>query len=1055
MSDEPIASEGLEVFLRSSGADGTGLFTADGLTIRAGSTGRASSVASFAPRDQRLRDELVASGDVVFDGDRLRFVRDCHFGSPSSASSVLIGRPSNGWIVWKTADGQPIDATRVDEDFEQEQEFRRRWYEAHVERLEADSSIPANRWVWQDNFLTAADEGLSILAALDASSDVAAFGTALQQWSVKSTTPGFNGFSGQMLVNQLVKRSENARELADVLSDVLRVPTGRAEARRKIDRLVAHIEEIRVGAHPAPGHVPFLVSYFWALQDHDTWPLIWATAALFTEFCTGQSLPPSPSDRYDRYCDFVASVDDDFERFERVAAWWNEFKPLILDPMLVDRCEFGIDSERISAEALQHNADALVAVAGYTATRLVDVVSAAAGRSLSAVKPPRTWAEDRPRSDYWADWRAVDNGPSIRLWVTHAGAGIGIVPGVVRAGWLGEVTPLIEGSKLADFQRVDTRGSVGDPNRKIVAGRSGEFLYGKWFEPEQLAGLDVEQEITAATVSLQPLLDELIQRATGRDDRDSEDPLTPFVAEFVRDLGYPSASDEQNQADRERFERLLAADSIALADPVELRALWSTGRYGGPGSQSILNISLRDADAAEYDRIIDTLRFVIWGDGDDADRIDAVLDRDGERYVRGLGESVILKLLAICHPDRYVPVFPYAGPEGKLAMLKALDLPVPDGSRGQLQVRSNELLRDRLSRFFPGDPWAVMRFGYWYREHIAEADPSEPDSNDGVDVIGDLADELLVDRSFLDDIIALLEDKKQIILYGPPGTGKTYLAQKLAEALVPDPTRRPLVQFHPSMSYEDFFEGYRPDATADGDLSYRLTKGPLALLAERALKSPGKRHLMVIDEINRANLPRVLGELLFLLEYRNVAVPTLYRPDDPFELPADIWFIGTMNTADRSIALVDAALRRRFHFVPFFPNHGPMAGLLERWLAKHKEPAWVGELVAMVNDQLTEALNGPHLQIGPSYFMKEHLDRDAVRRIWEYNIEPFIEDQFFGDPTQIDRFRFSSVMAAYLSAVDVASLEELEAALAGDAGAATIISTTSTTDPPDDSDEIA
>jgi 5-methylcytosine-specific restriction protein B len=119
--------------------------------------------------------------------------------------------------------------------------------------------------------------------------------------------------------------------------------------------------------------------------------------------------------------------------------------------------------------------------------------------------------------------------------------------------------------------------------------------------------------------------------------------------------------------------------------------------------------------------------------------------------------------------------------------------------------------------------------------------------------------------------------------------------------------------------------------------------------------------------------------MLFLFEYRNTPVRTLYRPDDPFELSKDIWFIGTMNTADRSIALVDAALRRRFHFVPFFPNHGPMAGLLDRWLKREGEPAWVGELVAQVNDELEQELGGPHLQLGPSHFMKSDLDQDALR----------------------------------------------------------------------------
>ena len=132
---------------------------------------------------------------------------------------------------------------------------------------------------------------------------------------------------------------------------------------------------------------------------------------------------------------------------------------------------------------------------------------------------------------------------------------------------------------------------------------------------------------------------------------------------------------------------------------------------------------------------------------------------------------------------------------------------------------------------------------------------------------------------------------------------------------------------------------------------------------------------MIIDEINRANLPKVLGELLFLLEYRNEPVRTLYRPDDPFELPKDLWFIGTMNTADRSIALVDAALRRRFHFVPFFPNHGPMAGLLDRWLERERRAGVGRRAGGQVNDELSEALGGPHLQLGPSHFMKHGLDQ--------------------------------------------------------------------------------
>ena len=308
----------------------------------------------------------------------------------------------------------------------------------------------------------------------------------------------------------------------------------------------------------------------------------------------------------------------------------------------------------------------------------------------------------------------------------------------------------------------------------------------------------------------------------------------------------------------------------------------------------------------------------------------------------------------------------------------------------------------------------------WYNDN--GPDPNDP-PNGPCKRIEEAARELLVDPSFLYDIKSLLEDKGQVILYGPPGTGKTYLAKRLAEALAPDSEFRALVQFHPSTSYEDFFEGYRPVPAADGGIGYELTRGPLARMAAHAEEHPEKRHVMVIDEINRANLPRVLGELLFLFEYRGERVSTLYRSDGEFHLPESLWFIGTMNTADRSIALVDAALRRRFHFVAFFPGRGPTEGLLGRWLEREKQPKWVDGLVDMVNDELTEAV-GEDLQLGFSHFMRKGYGEEpsegdeTLRRIWRYSIEPFVEDQLFGDQEQIERFRFEKVIARYRSKLE-------------------------------------
>jgi hypothetical protein len=155
---------------------------------------------------------------------------------------------------------------------------------------------------------------------------------------------------------------------------------------------------------------------------------------------------------------------------------------------------------------------------------------------------------------------------------------------------------------------------------------------------------------------------------------------------------------------------------------------------------------------------------------------------------------------------------------------------------------------------------------------------------------------------------------------------------------VPSPGRGTpeIVQFHPSYSYEDFVHGYRPVTRADGALAYELKPGPLMRLARQAGEVPGE-HVLLVDEINRGNLPKILGELLYLLEYREDKVVLMYGEGEArFSLPEDLLIVGTMNTADRSIALIDAAMRRRFHFVPFFPNEWPLEGLLRRWLQRHR-----------------------------------------------------------------------------------------------------------------------
>ena len=207
-----------------------------------------------------------------------------------------------------------------------------------------------------------------------------------------------------------------------------------------------------------------------------------------------------------------------------------------------------------------------------------------------------------------------------------------------------------------------------------------------------------------------------------------------------------------------------------------------------------------------------------------------------------------------------------------------------------------------------------------------------------------LADTVFLPTEFLREIETLLTEKKQVILQGPPGTGKTFVAQKLAAALAGSKDRVTLVQFHPSYAYEDFVQGYRPTLLDNGQPGFQLTDGPLLRAAEQARQNPDVNHFLIIDEINRGSVAKVFGELYFLLEYRDEPANLQYS-DEPFSLPPNLYIIGTMNTADRSIALVDLALCAvRFYFVEFHPDDAASEGLyfVTGWSMKAPRRAWSG-----------------------------------------------------------------------------------------------------------------
>ena len=284
----------------------------------------------------------------------------------------------------------------------------------------------------------------------------------------------------------------------------------------------------------------------------------------------------------------------------------------------------------------------------------------------------------------------------------------------------------------------------------------------------------------------------------------------------------------------------------------------------------------------------------------------------------------------------------------------------------------------------------------------------DPPVREGPDLDA-LAEELLLPPEFLHETVTLLREKRQVIFQGPPGTGKTYVAMKLAECLSGSKERVTLVQFHPSYAYEDFVQGFRPTIAPDGQPGFKLRSGPLIHAAERARQEPEEDHFLVIDEINRGNIAKLFGELYFLLEYREQGIRLQYS-DDEFSLPTNLYIIGTMNTADRSIALVDLALRRRFYFVEFHPDRPPVQGLLHRWLERDTpNMRWVADVVDRANELLRD---DPHAAIGPSYFMQSDLNEKAVDRIWKHSVFPYIEERLFGAEDRLEDFRLSRLRGA-------------------------------------------
>ncbi|GGI08737.1 AAA family ATPase [Egicoccus halophilus] len=430
-------------------------------------------------------------------------------------------------------------------------------------------------------------------------------------------------------------------------------------------------------------------------------------------------------------------------------------------------------------------------------------------------------------------------------------------------------------------------------------------------------------------------------------------------------------------------------------------------------TREITSVRSRRDDAAAYETAVKWLEQAqTTGSGSFANLLSVLILNESHPPFRPTPITKFAALVGVSAPDSQ------AGATARyLAALDLFDTFIFEAEARGLELRDRldaQSLIWTLASTEPPADWPEsdrVAFLRWRGGAVEEGESDEEtDLSNGVGVaslddrLRELSERYHLGSKFLPQVFRLLEKRRQVIFQGPPGTGKTFIARKLAESIAGTEGDVRLVQFHASYAYEDFVQGYRP--TEEG--TFVLRDGPLVELARKARQSENATFVLIIDELNRANVAKVLGELYFLLEYRGESARMQYT-GTPFTLPENLYVIGTMNTADRSIALLDSALRRRFWFVEFAPDVTPVKGLLARYLAdEHPALTWLADVVDRAN-QLLDDRDGA---IGPSHFLQPDLTEELARLTWTHAVLPHVQERLFDQSERIRDFDFEALRAS-------------------------------------------
>ncbi|WP_350343209.1 AAA family ATPase [Proteinivorax tanatarense] len=353
----------------------------------------------------------------------------------------------------------------------------------------------------------------------------------------------------------------------------------------------------------------------------------------------------------------------------------------------------------------------------------------------------------------------------------------------------------------------------------------------------------------------------------------------------------------------------------------------------------------------------------------------------------------------------------------RTALTEKLKIKIPRNSSkktcaGADYIRLVELMKEKFDEGnYPVHSFPELSYKAWSGEIETTVKATIPD----VDVTTQIEYKAYTKEDFLSDVFiseekyqtikSLLKRKKNLILQGAPGVGKTYAAKRLAYSIIgkKDEARIKMLQFHQSYAYEDFIMGYRPNGTG-----FELKEGPFYQFCKLASENLDEDYFFIIDEINRGNMSKVFGELLMLIEgdKRGEEIILTYSKE-PFYVPENLYIIGMMNTADRSLAIIDYALRRRFSFVELepafetdsFKNHLSLQGASEELINKIKMR------VGSINLEIEKDVNlGKGFRIGHSYFCNYSESDKWYEEIIKYEIQPLIKEYWFDEEEKANNF---------------------------------------------------